>query len=481
MRTTPYRPVRRQAPTPDGPSPSLLVSLGIVGAIAFLAAHVYVARVADEVVPIRVDPTPAGQIYAPILSVRRIPTVTSRSVRIGRLQASLAPVAAQIPSGSCLIVEAEGMRVVEVAPNSLVIPGSNLKLLVAATALSVLGAEHTFTTGLHGFVTNGVIQGNLWVVGGGDALLTRAGFENRQIYPSTFPTRIEQIVGLLQAQGVTRITGSVIGDESRYDNERYTPSLAQDTKGTDSGPLGALLVNDGWVTGDEIKDENPAFAAAREITKVLIDGGISVEGEPLVGQVPGDVAKFAEIESAPLSEYILDMLTNSDNNTADLLLKEIGLRTGNGPTRTGGIAAVVGFLRDEGLPVDGLSMTDGSGLDRGNQLSCSLIQSILERDGGFGAMGMGLAVAGQSGTLRRFFTETAAVGRLRAKTGTLTGVKALSGFVPFADQDALVFTLVLNGENVAKEEVYGPIWNGLASALGSYTGSPTSDESDPLP
>jgi len=480
VRTTPYRPVRRQTP-PEGASPSLLVVLGVIGAVTLLVAHAFVARAAAEVVPIRNDRTPAGTVLAPIVSVRRIPAITSRSVRLGRLRASLAPIVAQIPPGSCLIVDAEGTRVAEVAAGAVVMPGSNLKLLVAATALSVLGPDYAFTTGLHGFLTDGVIQGNLWVVGGGDALLARDGYEERQIYPSTAPTRIEQIVGLLQTRGVTRVTGSVVGDESRYDTERYTPSLGLGIKGSDSGPLGALLVNDGWVTGDEIKDENPAFAAAREITDVLRAGGIEVGGEPLVGAVPADVALVAELKSAPLTEYLADMLTNSDNNSADLLLKEIGLRTGDGATRTGGIAAVVRYLGEQGLPVDGLALSDASGLDRGNRVPCTLIQSILEQDGGFGPLGSGLAVAGQSGTLRRFFTETAAVGRLRAKTGTLTGVKALSGFLPYTESDALVFTLVLNGEKVANEEVYGPIWNGLATALGLYSGSPTTAEADPLP
>ena len=480
MKTTPYRQVRRQPP-PDGMSPSLLVVLGVIGSVALLVAHAFVARAAAEVVPLREDRTPAGSVAAPIVSVRRIPAITSRSVRLGRLRASLAPVAAQIPPGSCLIVDAEGTRVAEVGAGAVVMPGSNLKLLAAATALAVLGPDYSFTTGLNGFLTNGVIQGNLWVVGGGDALLSRDGYEERQIYPSTAPTRIEQIVGLLQTKGVTRITGSVVGDESRYDTERYTPSLGLGVKGTDSGPLGALLVNDGWVTGDEIKEENPALAAAREITAVLEEGGIDVGGEPMVGAVPPDVAQVAELKSAPLPEYLADMLTNSDNNSADLLLKEIGLVSGDGATRTGGIAAIVRYLGEQGLPVDGLALSDASGLDRGNRVPCTLIQAVLDRDGGFGPIGSGLAVAGQSGTLRRFFTETAAVGRLRAKTGTLTGAKALSGFLPYTETDALVFTLVLNGDKVANEDVYGPIWNGLATALGLYTGSPTTAETDPLP
>jgi D-alanyl-D-alanine carboxypeptidase/D-alanyl-D-alanine-endopeptidase (penicillin-binding protein 4) len=167
------------------------------------------------------------------------------------------------------------------------------------------------------------------------------------------------------------------------------------------------------------------------------------------------------------------MLTNSDNNTAELILKEVGLSRLSTGTRIAGTQAVQTILQDLELPVDGLVMIDGSGLDRGNRVTCALLASVLERDGGFGVLGKGLAIAGQTGTLRDLLAETSASERLHAKTGTLTGAKALSGYVQYAPEKAAVFTLILNGSGVSNQGAYRPIWNGLANALGAFTEHPS--------
>ena len=74
-------------------------------------------------------------------------------------------------------------------------------------------------------------------------------------------------------------------------------------------------------------------------------------------------------------------------------------------------------------------MVDGSGLDRSDRVTCQLIQAALQRSGPGGAIGRGLAVAGQNGTLFHRLIGTPAAGRLLGKTGSLEGVSALSGFV----------------------------------------------------
>jgi D-alanyl-D-alanine carboxypeptidase/D-alanyl-D-alanine-endopeptidase (penicillin-binding protein 4) len=167
------------------------------------------------------------------------------------------------------------------------------------------------------------------------------------------------------------------------------------------------------------------------------------------------------------------MLTNSDNNTAELMLKEIGLARLSTGTRVAGAQVVQSVLQEFGFPVDGVVIVDGSGLDRGNRASCALLTSILERDGGFGVLGNGLAIAGQTGTLRDLLGETAASERLHAKTGTLTGAKALSGFVVYGPEKAATFALILNGTGVSNQGEYRPIWNGLANSLGALNERPS--------
>ena len=242
---------------------------------------------------------------------------------------------------------------------------------------------------------------------------------------------------------------------------------------TEVGPLGALILNDGVVLSSPIKPDQPALSAAQEFLRLLNERGIVVQGTAKTGTASADLPVVASIQSAPLSDVIAEMLTNSDNNTAELMLKEIGLARLSTGTRIAGTQVVLSVLQELGLPVDGLVMIDGSGLDRGNRATCALLASILERDGGFGVLGNGLAIAGQTGTLRDLLGESAASERLHAKTGTLTGVKALSGFVQYAPEKSAIFALILNGTGVSNQGSYRPIWNGLANALGALTEHPS--------
>jgi D-alanyl-D-alanine carboxypeptidase/D-alanyl-D-alanine-endopeptidase (penicillin-binding protein 4) len=283
----------------------------------------------------------------------------------------------------------------------------------------------------------------------------------------------------LSILGINRISGSIVADESRYDDERFTPTLGLGIKGTEVGPLGALMINDGVVTGNPIKLDHPGLAAATELTNLFRNNGITVSGEPKIGVAPSDGTAIVEIQSVTLPGVLVEMLTNSDNNSADLLLKEIGLvATGQG-TRIAGIEAMKAKLVEWGIALDGIEITDGSGLDRGNRLTCSAISALLLRDGGFGPVGLGLALAGRTGTLREQLTDSVVTERLRGKTGTLSGAKALSGFIPYADDLASTFSLIMNGSNVSNQTTYRPIWNALADALGGFDGSPTAEELAP--
>jgi D-alanyl-D-alanine carboxypeptidase/D-alanyl-D-alanine-endopeptidase (penicillin-binding protein 4) len=134
--------------------------------------------------------------------------------------------------------------------------------------------------------------------------------------------------------------------------------------------------------------------------------------------------------SAPLSDELGEILRSSDNNGAELITKELGRHANAAtPTTRAGVTAIQTDIGADGLPVSGLHMVDGSGLDRGNRVTCQLILAALMRSGPDGALARDLPVAAKSGTLINRMAGTPAAGRLRAKTGTLDGVAALSGFV----------------------------------------------------
>ena len=457
---------------------SLLASVTLVGALTLGISWRFVHNVAQAVTPIA-SSAEVQTLSAPIINARRNPQTLSHDVRFRSLRMQLATLSNRLPADSCLIIDIEGTRLASVNPDLPLLPASNMKVVVAMVALDVLTPDFVFSTSLVGQVNGNSIEGDAYLIGGGDPVLVTGNYPATEPYPTFNFTRLENLFDALVANGITRITGSIVGDESRYDAERFAPSLGLGIKGTEVGPLGSLMVNDGVVTGNPIKPDNPALGAATEFTNTLQNNGIAVSGTPKVGPSPQDLPVIAKIDSLPLSDIVAEMLTNSDNNTAELLVKEIGLAVSGVGSREAGLAVMKAKLVEWGISLDVLQFFDGSGLDRGNRLTCNSLMTLLARDGGFGPVGLGLATANQSGTLREVLADTLGAGKLRGKTGTLTGAKALSGFVPFSPDQASTFALIINGSNAANQTTYRPIWNALSNALGGFSGSPTASEIAP--
>ena len=457
---------------------SLLASVTLVGALTLGISWKFVHGVAQAVTPIA-SSAELQTLSTPIINARRNPETLSHDVRFRSLSKQLTLLGKRLPAESCLIIDIEGTRLVSVNPDIPLLPASNMKVVVAMVALDVLTPDFVFSTSLVGKTNGNAIDGDAYLIGGGDPVLVTGNYPVTEPYPTFNFTRLEDLFDALVKKGITRIGGSIIGDESRYDAERFSPSLGLGIKGTEVGPLGALMVNDGVVSGNPIKPDNPALGAATEFTNTLQNNGIAVSGSPKVGAAPQDLPVIAKIDSLPLSDIIAEMLTNSDNNTAELLVKEIGFAVSGEGSREAGLEAMKAKLVEWGIPLDVLQFFDGSGLDRGNRLTCNSLMTLLTRDGGFGPVGLGLATANQTGTLREVLADTLGAGKLRGKTGTLTGAKALSGFVPFSADQASTFSLIINSPNAANQTTYRPIWNALSDALGGFSGSPTASEIAP--
>lgn len=446
----------------------LLISLTAVAltiAVPLLSVWQVALAAGDEVRPIKNQLSLANSPTTPIMSARRVPQTLINLISAGRVQAKLNLVVNALPRDSCLVVETDGKTIIEVNPTAAVVPGSNQKLFTAAVALDVLGADRRFTTKLLGTIAGSVVRGDLWLVGSGDPLLTTRNYLLTEKYPTLTPTDVETLVDALVANGVTSIEGGVVGDENLYDRERYVPSWGDGIRSVEAGPLGALMINDGSVSGTPLKPANPAYAAATEFTKLLVARGITVRDSPDIGTASLDTPMIATLESATVREIVAEMLTNSDNNTAELLVKEIGLIAKSSPTRADGLAVIADKIAEWGLSGAGIALVDGSGLDRGNLVTCRLITQLLARDGRDGLMTSGMALAGTSGTLRDVFLSGPGSGVMRGKTGTLNGVKSLSGMFPLDGERSTFFSLVMNGSGVSTLNFYRPIWNNLASAL----------------
>jgi D-alanyl-D-alanine carboxypeptidase/D-alanyl-D-alanine-endopeptidase (penicillin-binding protein 4) len=254
-------------------------------------------------------------------------------------------------------------------------------------------------------------------------------------------------------------------------------------RGIEAGPYDALMVNDARVTGDPHRAANPAVAAAQELTQLLTARGISVAKPAADGTAPAGASVLGSVQSAPMTDVVKEMLSTSDNNTAEMLLKELGHAKGGAGTREAGVGVVMSTLAAWGLPTTGVVMVDGSGLSNDDRVTCQLFVALLARHGPADPLGAGLPVAGQTGTLQGIFNGSPLAGKMRAKTGTLgnapynadpPAVKSLSGYVPLDGGGAIEFSLILNAAGTLTDQsVYRPIWDRFAAMLATYPSAAT--------
>ncbi|MBO0732637.1 MAG: D-alanyl-D-alanine carboxypeptidase, partial [Acidimicrobiaceae bacterium] len=225
------------------------MSAGLVAAL--LATTGPVAPSALAAPPRDQKPTILG---TSVLSVRRAPGWMQRVVEdqrlTSRLQAAMANPALSGPfSASCLVVSQGSKVLYDDGSTRELVPASNMKLLTATAALDKLGPAYRFTTTVDASQApaRGVLKGNLYLVGGGDPFLRTAAYLNEFNPPQPLYTPLAQLAAQVRAAGITRITGSVVGNDGRYDSVRSVPGWkpVYVSEG-DAGPLSALDVDDGF-------------------------------------------------------------------------------------------------------------------------------------------------------------------------------------------------------------------------------------------
>jgi D-alanyl-D-alanine carboxypeptidase/D-alanyl-D-alanine-endopeptidase (penicillin-binding protein 4) len=452
------------------------------------------------------EPSDPVLVATPLLSARRVPLLTSTPVAERRLAAALGELMGRVPGNSCLTVRVGGREIFASNPDAPLVPASVEKLVTATVALQVLAPDHLFRTSVRAAAApaGGVVAGDLYVVGGGDPLLMTDDYERTFRDPPQVRSDVEALADAVVAAGITAVQGRVVGDESRYDTNRDVDAWPARFQGQNlSGPLSALMVNDGFVfaepeppppprdeTGEPLPNEvppprrvpatDPPAHAADVLTALLEQRGVDVGAGPASGVAPVGSVEVAGLDSPPLGQVIAQMLSESDNTTAELMVKELGVQAGGAGTTAAGLDVINRTLGELGLAVPGVRASDGSGLADLNQVTCHFVQALLDRAGPSSLIGTGLAVAGQTGTLSERFRGTAAEGRLRAKTGTLRQVTALAGFIIAPTGATISFAYVVNlgGSDL----VNGPdrlLQRELAQHLGVYPQVPPDTELGP--
>ena len=405
----------------------------------------------------RVSGAPAGAPAAPVLSLRRVPAFLAGLAAGHRLQDEIDRVLADARldttgGRACVVVHAAGGRALYARqPDLALAPASTVKLLTAVTALRRIGPDTRLTTDVRAAQppVAGVVGGDLWLVGGGDPLLATADFAaHAGLSGAPRPgSRLEDLASAIVAAGVREVRGRLLGDDHRYDALRYVPTWkpAYVEQGQ-SGPLSALMVNGGFarVRPTPVPAGAPAADAAARLALLLAQRGVKVGGVG-EGVAPVGAVAVTSLASLPMRQIVTEMLHDSDNTTAELLTKELGFRFGGGGSTAAGVAVLGAMARTLGAGVaDGLVLADGSGLDRSDRATCGALTALLDTQAGPDGLGALLPVAARTGTLVTRFAGTPAAGRVAAKTGSLEGVVALSGYATDARGEPLAFTVLVN-------------------------------------
>ena len=369
------------------------------------------------------------------------------------------PVFAANATTASVWVEGWG-EVAALNPDEQLLPASNEKIITGMGALAVLDPNETLETLVvaDGAVNGPTLRGDLVVVGGGDPTLATAG-----------PHSLDTLAGQVRAAGVTAVTGSLVVDASRHDAERYAPGWQWWHVPAFAGPLTAFMVDRNLYRDDVAYVEDPAIGNGEEFRGALARQGVAVTGPTVHGHAPRDAAQLAVEVSPPVSALVYDMLLRSDNMTAEQLIREIGLAGRHVGSTPAGTRAATAALRALCVPLAGTA-ADGSGLSRENFRSARewrLLLQAARTQPWFPGFFDSLPVGDVSGTLAGRFGGTAAAGNVRAKTGTIIGGVALSGYVTTAGGRDAIFSVVVNGPQAGAA---GDVIDDLVATVAAYPG-----------
>ena len=403
------------------------------------------------------------------------------------------------PSNASIVVASltTGEVLYALNPGLAFTPASNQKLFTSAAALNELGPDYRFVTRAY-FDTGAAPR--IYVAASGDPILTSGDIDSlaRRIASALPPGRTWAVAGdvslfddLPRGRGwswddepdptgmfITPLSvngnsirvrvsaGFLPGDSARVTTEpptRYVQIENSAVTSVDS-PRTAVEVSRKWrehsnvitVSGvvrpadsavtEELSVAGPEWYALSLLREALEARGVPCSGV-LLDSVPRGLAEIARC-SHGLDSVITYMNLVSDNLSAENILKTMGAeRWGRPGTAEGGAQAMRQVLALYGVDSSSMVIADGSGLSRYNLTSARAITTLLtrmaRRDDLFPLWYSTLPVAGKSGTLSSRMKNTPAEGNLRAKTGTLSGVSSLSGFVTSADGEKLAFSILM--------------------------------------
>lgn len=403
-------------------------------------------------------------------------------------------------------------------------PASLTKIITAAAVLDGLGPSRKLETKLfaHGPIANGELKGDLVLQGGGDpgfvsesmwflvnefirtgvkritgnVIVDDSRFDRVRTDDSRQDERVDRAydapVGAMSfnwnSVNVYVRPGVKAGDRAAVflDPENAYVKLNGEVK-TVSGGKTAVQVSrvsekgkDVIVVGGKIPVGAKEFVAYKNVTApelwsgqnligFLRQRGITVSGDVKIGPTPGGAVQVARAESKPVALMVQDMMKFSNNFVAEMLVKMLGAeKKGTPASLASGMEFVRKFMVGIGLPEKQWKIVNPSGLSRENRITATDLHKVLtylrEHFQIFPEALASFPVAGIDGTLKSRMKGTAAEGRVRAKTGLLTGVAGLGGYAGQPDGTQLSFVFIFNGRPTYSEDARA-LFDRLAAEL----------------
>ncbi|MDR3286363.1 MAG: D-alanyl-D-alanine carboxypeptidase/D-alanyl-D-alanine-endopeptidase [Prevotellaceae bacterium] len=409
-----------------------------------------------------------------------------------------------------------GKFLFEYNSNISLLPASNMKIVTTGVGLLLLGADYNFKTKLEytGNITDSVLDGDIYIVGGGDPSLGSA------IYQNTVPDSVfYKWTQAIKQLGVKQINGKIIGDTRFFDDENRHGSWEFDDIGTDYGagvsgiqfmdnmcklhiesaanvdkkpnitkvePYIPEISWENYLTStDSVNDAgvslysspysaralllgkvltksrsktisaaipNPAYTCVWYFNKYLNQNGITTSNRTEILERSSQnqtltATHFYTYTSPVLTEIIHETNKSSNNSFAETILKTIGAELGNNGSTYDGRKLLAKKLEELNIATDGFQQSDGSGLSRHGFVTTKFLceyLSAMYNNAEYENFVQSLPVAGVDGTMKNMLKNTAAEGNVKAKSGSLSGVRSYSGYVTTQSGVDLCFSFIFN-------------------------------------
>lgn len=385
--------------------------------------------------------------------------------------------------GVLVVNPATGDTLISRNAGKLFMPASNMKIITSAVALTQLGAGYRYRTvfATRGPKTDSIVDGDLVVIGRGDPTMSDAMRGN-------VLTAMDSIADSLAKHGIRRVTGSLLAGGNAFPDTTLGFGWEWDDLGSDyAAPVDELFFNEGTsllrtrpngsidtVYKGPLKDPPRAYLNALE--SALMRRGITVEEGVALKSLDtlAAVDTVFTLWSPPLGKILPALLKPSQNQIAEILFKTIALERGGLGTADSARRLVAAQLLSWGAERDGFVVHDGSGLSRHDLVSPETIVRVLnaiQRDTAFAAYYEALPIAGVDGTIGNRMKGTPAQNNVHAKTGSLDGVRSLSGYVTTADGQRLIFSILCNNFTTPSSSVTGTA-DVIAESLASFRSRP---------